>query len=150
MTLLGQILTGVALVVAGAAFCYWVFWWRGRALARVKALEAEAALAKARTEAEIIIRDARLAANEEVRKLRDDADQALAARRAERSELEGRLAEREALINSQLSRIVEAEKAVNQQKEALRFGTEAVEQKQRELSDLLRRELEQLQKVGSL
>jgi ribonuclease Y len=74
----------------------------------------------------------------------------LAARRAEKSELEGRLAEREALINSQLSRIVEAEKAVNQQKEALRFGTEAVEQKQRELSDLLRRELEQLQKVGSL
>src|SRR5438046_5726030 len=144
MSLLVNIAQHAALVVVGAGLCYWLFWWKGRNLKRIRVLEAEALLAKARTEAEITLRDARLAANEEARKLREQADQALAARRAERLELERRLAEREALINSQLTRLVEVEKGLNEQKEALSKQANAIESRQRDLAELTRQELEQI------
>src|SRR6266404_4669664 len=150
MSLLVNIVEQAALVGVGAGLCYLLLWWKGRNLKRVKTLEAEALLAKGRTEAEITLRDARLAANEEARKLREQADQALAARRAERLELERRLAEREALINSQLARLVEVEKGLNEQKEALSKQANAIESRQRELAELTRQELEQLQKLGRL
>src|SRR5437016_3336493 len=148
MSLLVNIIEHAALVAVGAGLCYWLFWWKGRNLTKVRILEAEALLAKARTDAEITIRDARLAANEEARKLRDEDDQALAARRAENLELERRLAEREALINSQLSHIVEAETTLNQQKEALFQKANALEGQGRDLAELTRQELEQLRKLA--
>jgi ribonuclease Y len=150
MSLLVNILGYAALVVVGAVLCYWLLWWKGRSLKKVKALEVEALLAKARTDAEITIRDARLAASEEARKLREEADQALAARRAERLELERRLVERETLINSQLTRLVESEQNLTQQKEDLRLRLSAVEKQQNELAELLRHELVQLQKLSGL
>src|ERR1043165_9868167 len=119
MSLLVNIVEHAAFMGVGAGLCYWLFWWKGRNFKKVKALEAQALLTKARTDDEITVRDARLAANEEARKLREEADQALAARRVERLELERRLAEREVLINSQLTRIVDAEKSLNDQKQAL-------------------------------
>src|SRR5882724_2168149 len=150
MSLLVNIVEQAALVALGAGLCYWLLWWKGRNLKKVKTLEAEALVAKARADAEITSRDARLAANEEARKLREEADQALAARRSERLELERRLAEREALINSQLTRLVESEKTLNEQKEALRLRTLAIEGQQRELAELTRHELEQVQKLAGL
>jgi ribonuclease Y len=150
MSLLVNIVEHAAFVAVGAGLCYWLIWWKGRNLKQIKTLEAEALLAKGRTEAEITLRDARLAANEEARKLREQADQALAARRAERLELERRLAEREALINSQLTRLVEVEKGLNEQKEALSKQANAIESQQRELAELTRQELERLQKLGRL
>ena len=150
MKLLFNWLAHAGLVGVGVGLCYWLLWWKGRNLKKVKTLEAEAILAKARTEAEIAIRDARLAGNEDARKVREETEQALAARRVERLELERRLAERESLINSQLSRIVEAEKTLNEQKEALQGKTKALETQERELAALIHRELEQLQKLGGL
>ncbi len=150
MSLLVNIVEHAALVAVGAGLCYWLLWWKGRNLKKVKTLEAEALLAKARADAEITSRDARLAANEEARKLREEADQELATRRAERLELERRLAERETLINSQLTRLVESEKTLNEQKEALRLRAVAIEGQQRELTELTRQGLEQLQKLAGL
>ncbi len=150
MSLLVNIVEQAALVALGAGLCYWLLWWKGRNLKKVKTLEAEALVAKARADAEITSRDARLAANEEARKLREEADQALATRRAERLELERRLAERETLINSQLTRLVESEKTLNEQKEALRLRAIAIEGQQRELTELTRQGLEQVQKLAGL
>src|SRR5438093_4100988 len=150
MSLLVNIVEQAALVAVGAGLCYWLLWWKGRNLKKVKTLEAEALLAKAKADAEITSRDARLAANEEARKLREEADQAVATRRAERLELERRLAERETLINSQLTRLVESEKTLNEQKEALRLRAIAIEGQQRELTELTRHGLEQLQKLAGL
>ena len=122
----------------GATLCYLLLWWKGRDLRKLTALEAEALLTKAKTEAEIITRDARLAANEETAKLRNQADQALAARRAERLELEKRLAERETLINSQLTRLLEVEKTLTEQKEDLSKKRDVLEIQQGELAELMR------------
>jgi len=150
MSLWVNIVEHGAAAAVGAGLCYGLLWWKGRDLKRLRTLEAESLLAKAKTDAEIINRDARLAANEETLKLREQADQAMAARRAERLELERRLAEREALINSQLTRILEVEKNLGEQKAALVKKGEALEIQQTELAKLTQDQLGQLEKLAQL
>jgi ribonuclease Y len=150
MSLWVNIIEDVGLVAAGAGICYGLLWWKGRDLKKLRTLETEALLAKAKTEAEIMSRDARLAASEEARKIREQADEAAAARRAERLELERRLAERESLINSQLSRILEVEKSLGDQKQTISQKEREVETRQTELAETKRRYLEQLEKLARL
>ena len=83
-------------------------------------------LEKSKHEAEAIIRDARLAANEEALKIRQETDQSFAARRQERAELEQRLGERETLINAQLERVVQVEKGLQEKKADLQKQVESV------------------------
>jgi ribonuclease Y len=125
-------------------------WWKDRNLKQVSALENEARLTKAHNEADMMLRDSRLAANEEALKLRQELEQSFAAQRTEHAELERRLAEREALINSQLQRLVEAENSLNEQKEALRGRAEAIENQQRDLAGLTQQCQAQLQKIAGL
>ena len=127
-----------------------LLWWKDRNLKEAKKLEADALLAKARSEAEVISRDAKLAANAEAMKLRAEIEQSFAARCAERAELEKRLSERESLINSQLERLVEAEKALAEQESALRQKSEALERQQQELAALTAKAVEQLQRLAGL
>lgn len=145
-----NILAGAVLLAAGAILSYVGLWLKSRGLRKARELEIEAILTKARNEAEIIVRDARLAANDETRKLREETENSFAARRTERAELERRLGEREALINSQLERIVEAEKNLNEQKTAFRQRTENVERVERALEDLTRQNREALQRAAGL
>src|SRR3989442_2918370 len=116
MSPLGNIFQGALLVAAGAALCYLLLWWKERSLKKAKSLETQTLIEKARAEAEMIVRDARLAANEEALKLREQIEQSFAAWRGERAELERRLSDRERLLNTQLERIVEAEKTLSSQK----------------------------------
>ena len=130
MSLWLNIFEHAALVVVGAVLCYLLLWWKDRNLKRLKAMEAEALLTKARTEADMLIRDTRLAANEEALKLRNEVEQSFVARRVERAELERRLGERESLINSQLERIVEAEKNLDEQKRTVRGRLQELQDKE--------------------
>jgi ribonuclease Y len=98
----------------------------------------------------MIVRDARMTASEAALKQHEQTEQAGAARRAERLELEKRLAERESLINSQLQRIVEAEKGLTLEKESLKQRGEAFQCKESELAALEKHWGEQLQKVSGL
>ncbi|HYG35892.1 MAG TPA: Rnase Y domain-containing protein, partial [Clostridia bacterium] len=136
MSSLVNILEHAGLVLSGAAAYLGIQFWRRRKAARMEAFAAQSLLEQARREAEIILRDARLAASEEALKLHEQTEQALAARRAERLELERRLADRETLINSQLERIVEAEKNLSHEKQALRQRIEALANRERELVEL--------------
>jgi ribonucrease Y len=150
MTLVANIVEDAGLMAAGAVFCFLLLWWRDRSLKRTRVLEAEAILAKTRAEADVMVRDARLAAKDEAAKLREQVEQSFATRRLERAELERRLSEREALINSQLERIVEGEKNLKEQKESVRERTAAIERKEQQLDTLTRERLEQLQKLARL
>ncbi len=137
-------------MVAGAVLCYLLLWWKDHNLKKVKTLEAEAFLNQARNEAEMLTRNARLAANEEALKLREQVEKSFSDRRAERAELERRLGERESLINSQLQRIVETEKNLTEQKQALRKRIEAVENQEHDLALLMRQMGEKLQQAAGL
>ncbi len=117
---------------------------------KAKQLEAQALLDKARNEAEIIKRDASVAANQEALKLREQIEQSFADRRAERAESERRLGEREALINSQLQQMMTAEKAFNEQKQSLEKQVESVEAAKRDAEALKTQAREQLQKTSGL
>ena len=139
-----------AFATAGATLCYLLLWWKERSSKDARKLEAEAMLAKARAEAEALVRDARLAASEDALKLRDEIEKSFATRRADRAESDRRLAERESLINSQLERIVESEKSLAEQKGALRRQNEALTLEQAELAELARRGAEQLQRLAGL
>jgi len=150
MSLWVNIIEDGTLVAVGAGLCYSLLWWKGRDLKKLRTLETEALLAKAKTDAEIMSRDARLAASEEARKIREQADEAAAARRAERLELERRLAERETLINSQLSRILEVEKSLGDQKQAISQKQKELETQHLELAGLKSQYLAQLEKLARL
>ncbi|HTL18755.1 MAG TPA: Rnase Y domain-containing protein, partial [Patescibacteria group bacterium] len=106
-------------MLSGAVLCYLLLWWRKHQNTQSEAEQSQSLIEKSRQEAEGILRDARLAANQEKLKAHEEIEQAITARRAERLELERRLTEREGLINSQLRRVVEAEQTLSQQKTAL-------------------------------
>src|SRR6266576_703293 len=150
MSSLVNILEGVALLVAGAGLSFLLVWRKDRNLKRARTLEAEALIGKARNEAEIIIRDARLAANEEALKLREQIEKSFTARRAERAELEARLSAREALINSQLQRVVDTEKSLAEQEGRLRENSSVIEARLRELTELTRQTSERLEKLAGV
>jgi len=88
-----NILEGAVLVAAGALLCYFLIWWKDRNVKQAKSLEAQTVLDKAQSEAELIVRDARLAGTDEARKLREEVEQSFTARRQERAELERRLSD---------------------------------------------------------
>jgi len=140
----------VGLVLMGAVLFFFFSLWRKHRLEGTRASEADVILEQARREAEIIVRDARLAASQEALKLHEQAQQAVEARRAERTELENRLAERECLINSQLERVVEAEKNLDQEKAVLQERKAAVEAKAHELESLEAQRRAQLEKLAGL
>src|SRR5437899_6004504 len=145
-----NILQGAALVGAGAGLSYVLFWQRDRNLKKARQLEADATLASAQTDAEIIVRDAQLAANEAARKSREELEQSFSARRSERIELEKRLSEREGLINSQLERVLQSEKALTDQANTLVERTAGLEKKERDLAKVRDELSDQLQKLSSL
>jgi ribonuclease Y len=134
----------------GAGVCYLVLDWKKRNQKRLKALEDEAALTHARTEAEKLLREARLTANQEALKLREETERSFADRRAERAETERRLAEREALLNTQLARIVESDKSLDEHKAALDRREQALAAREQELGALAREARERLQKIAGL
>jgi ribonuclease Y len=145
-----NILEGAVLLLAGASLAFLLLWWKDRNARHARSLEAQAVAEKARNEAEIILRDARLAGAEEARKLREEAEQSLAARRQDRAESEKRLSQREALINSQLEKMVDAEKTVNEQKAVLRQQMEAHAEKERDLEQLTKQARDQLRKTAGI
>jgi ribonuclease Y len=140
-----------SLVLSGAVGCFLLLKWRKRQAEQGEASQAEAVVQKARQEAEAILRDAQLTASQEALKSREQSEQAVTARRAERLELERRLAEREGLINSQLECILEGEKALSQQKEALEKRDRELqtrEQGLKEIEQVARRELERISSLS--
>jgi len=139
-----------AFATAGATLCYLLLWWKERSSQDARKLEADAILTKARAEAEALVRDARLAANEDALKLRDQIEKSFALRRTERADLDRRLGEREALINSQLQRVVETEKAITEQKAVLQGQEKNLQIQRDEVGELARRGAEQLQRLASL
>ena len=150
MSSLVDTLGQACLVLSGGAACYlWMRWGRQKAK-QTEASQAQNVLVHARQEAESILRDARLAASQEALKAHEQLEQGLAARRAERLELERRLAEREGLINSQLQRLVEAERETKEQQTAAEKQAVVLRGREQELAQHEDRIREELQRVAGL
>jgi ribonuclease Y len=142
--------SGAGWFIAGAVLCYILVWWRQTNAKKSEILQSQSVLENARRDAETIIRDARLLANEEALKLREQTEQSFTARRQERAEFERRLSDREALINTQLEGVVQVERGLREQKESLKKKSELLETQQQELDQLTKLRREQLQALSHL
>jgi len=150
MNLQAEIIAGTALFAGGAGVALLSMRSRERHRQEARQREAENALAQARRDAEALKQEARLAANQEALRLREEIEQSFAARRAERAESERRLTERESLINSQLTRLMESEQNLGEQKQAAKARAEALTTKENELAGLVQQTRDRLQTISGL
>ena len=150
MILLANIFPEGVAFIAGATICFLFLWWKDRKTRQLQSAEAQSILDQARRNAENTVRDARLAANEEALRIREETEKSFAARRQERADLERRLTERESLINTQLEKIVQAEKSLQEQKEGLHKQDESLATMRHELERLTKERRKQLQQLSQL
>jgi ribonucrease Y len=141
---------GVAFALAGAVICFVLLRWKDRKNRELQSAEAQSILDQARRDAEHVVRDARLAANEEALRIREETEKSFAARRQERADLERRLGEREALINTQLEKIVQAEQSLQEQKEGLQKQDVALAAQRQDLERLTKECRDQLKQLAHL
>jgi len=151
MTLLANmVLEGAGFFLAGVLLCGLALWWKERNSRISQTRNAQSVLQQAKADAEGVIRDARLVANEEAAKIREQTEQSFTARRQERAESERRLAEREALINAQLEKVVQVENNLQEQKAALQKQSDLLTTQQNALELLTGQRREQLQSLSGL
>ena len=141
---------GAFVFLAGALLGGLFFRWKQRKLHASRVAEEKSLQENVRREAEATLREARLAANEEALKLREQTEKSFTTRRRELSDLEQRLAERESLINRQLEGLVQRENDLRDRQETLEKKEAALEAEREELSWLLKLRKEQLQKLSQL
>src|SRR6266496_5238983 len=141
---------GAFVFLAGALLGGLFFRWKQRKLHASRVAEEKSLQEKVRREAEATLREARLAANEEALKLREQTEKSFGTRRRELSDLEQRLAERESLINRQLEGVVQREKDLRDKQQELEEKKSAVEAERNELVWLAKLRKEQLQKLAHL
>jgi ribonuclease Y len=146
----GALAAGGGLLAAAAA--YFAARTRRQTAAARAAQEEEhrRRLEDARRQADNLTREARLLANEEVLKLREQGEQMLARRRLEADEAEKRLAERERLVNRQLERLAEDEQGLRRRTEELRQRAAQLDRQAAEAAAAHARQREELARVARL
>jgi ribonuclease Y len=144
------VVTGAVMLAIGVAAGFLLQRWRQKESGAARQREAESKLEQVRQEADALLREARLAANEEALKLREQTEKAFGARRREMLESEQRLAERESLINRQLESLVRQETDLRGKETTLKTQTEAICADRQRVEELAGKRLEQLQAVSRL
>lgn len=141
---------GVASLIVGIIVGLLLARWKEKTARAALAQEEQQILQGARREAEAVVREAKLAASEEAIKLREQNEQALAARRREIAEVEQRLAQRESLLNQQLENLVHQEKALRDQKHECQQKAEVLDRQQEDLAALIRQQRERLEALSQM
>src|SRR5215216_3157305 len=145
-----QYLEGAGVLVGGVLLGYQFFRWKERARKTALLEREQNVLDAARKEAESILREARLGANEEALRIRQETENSFTARREELCEAEKRLNQRESLINAQLESLGHQEKSVLEQHKVLQKERVALENDRHELARLTELRKQELQKVSKV
>jgi len=140
----------IFLIGMGILAGFWLMRWRERIRRAGLEQEANSILDKGRRDAESILRDARLTANEEALKTRMETEQLMAARAKEHAVIEQRLITREELVNRQLENLVREEKDLRTDKERLAAKTAEIEKLQTEALELAAQRRTQLAQISKL
>lgn len=144
------LMQGAGLLLTGVAAGYAIARWRDRQFRSAGAIKEQALLESARREADTVVREARLAANEETLKMREEVERKLAERRQSLLEAENRLAQRETLITAQLTSLAEQEKVLRHQQCSMDDYRRRLEREQDELHSMKQETQAILQKIGKL
>src|SRR5665213_1860532 len=135
---------GVIILLLGVAIGGVLQLWREKSLRGGLENEKGQVLDAARREAESILRDARLATNEEALKVRAESEQISAARNKENVTVEQRLTTREDLVNGQLERLVKEEGILRGDREALAQKTAEVAELREQATKLVEQRRKEL------
>jgi ribonuclease Y len=143
-------LTGGVGFVVGALLIFIFLRWKEQTLRKARTFETQTVIDATRREADGILRESRLRAEESALKLRQETEQSFAERLKQITEAEARLTEREHLINRQLENVVAQEKTLRGQSEDLQKQNAAVEAQKQELAALARQRLDALAATARL
>ena len=129
-------------------------WWLARLKERGTQAERDAQhrsrIANANAEAENILREARVNANETAQTIRQTTEDAFATRRTELDEAERKRAEREAMLHQQMEGMVEREKSLASQQSRLLEKESELNERKQQLKQLTAERREQLAKIAQL
>lgn len=145
-----QYLEGAVLLVIGVFLGYYIVRWKERQFRATLAERERNTLDAARKEAESIIREGKLTANEESLRIRQETENSFAARRDELCDAEKRLNQRESLINAQLESLGHQEKSVLEHQKSLQKDRVALENERFELARLSEQRRQELQKIAKI
>ncbi len=140
----------VASCFIGAFFGYLLCLWKDRFQKNDLASKEKESKQKAQQEAEAIIRDARLTANQEALKLRCEAEKFFNDQREQINASEKRLSDREVLVNKQLDTLVQEEKKLREKEEEYHKNLAALEDYKLELTELRKQHRKKLEAVSKL
>ena len=141
---------GMLFLLCGAGLGYWLYYWKDRNQQRAAGSAAQSVLDNARRDAETLLREARLSANETAIKIRDQHEQSLSVQRREIVELEQRLEQRETLVNQQLEGLLHRQQELLDQERDLQLRHTQLDQRQSELDQLLLQKRAELHRVAHL
>ena len=143
-------LIGTTCFATGSVLGYWLLRWKERNVVAALTIKQQSILENAGHQAENICREARLHANEEALKLREQTEQTVTARGHILAEAEKRLVEREALINHQLGTMMQEEKNLREKQNEYQKKTELFEEQQAHLGNLVKSRRVELETVARL
>ncbi|MFN7137755.1 MAG: ribonuclease Y [Limisphaerales bacterium] len=144
------LLEGAIILLLGVTLGYLLRYWKDRAKQLALSAQHTNIIEEARKEAETIVREAKLAAQEESVRLREETDRQFTDRRKELSATEKRLIERESLVNQQLESLVEQEKELREKQTQHESNLKALEKIRQELQCLQQKRKEELQRIAQL
>lgn len=141
---------GPLFILAGCGLGYWLYRWKESGSRKAaRAAEQERLEANLR-ERETLLREARLAANEEALEIRRQAEVALDARQDHIRRLEGQLAEREILINTQLEGLGQRQQSLLALEHELDQRRRSLDQRHADLQSLADSRRQELERVAHL
>ncbi len=149
-----NLLANIHWAEAGAVFAVGVgvgcfLWhWKQTILREAFLLREKDLIDNAKREAETLVREARVVANEEAAKLRLQTEQSFAERRRQFDETQERLMQRESLVNRQLQGLVDQEKSLREQQQELQRQKCQIETAQTQATALLKERREALEKLA--
>lgn len=145
-----SIVAGAGIFVFGTASAFYMLRWRDRGVRAQLKSRQDAMMDEARRQAEAIVREARLEANEQSLKQRTETEAFIAQRQKELIAIEQRLNERETLLNRQLDNLVQQEKALRAEKEECDIRLVELQHMRSQTADLLLERRQQLACLSKL
>ncbi|MGZ4961256.1 MAG: ribonuclease Y [Limisphaerales bacterium] len=145
-----SIVAGAGVFILGTVSGIWMLRWRERAVRAQLKSRHDAMLDEAKRQAEALIREGRLEANEYSLKLRTETEALASQRQKELTAVEQRLNEREALLNRQLDNLVQQEKVLRDEKEECDVRLVELQHMRSQAADLLLQRRQQLACLATL
>jgi ribonucrease Y len=141
---------GALFLLVGAGVGFWLSHWLARNQRRAQETQANTRREAAQREADALLREARLAANEQALSIRQKVEQSLAERQGDIQRRDEQARERERLINAQLEGLGEHQQVLSLKERELERRHAQLDQRDHELAELARTRRAELQRVAHL